>query len=111
MRNRSYRGRERRENWDKELGRRKGRDKVGEKYDGKRERGNDCRYGVTDGSAFSISVLSETKIATVLSMWKTNEICFSQNLFARQGFHWCLSREFSIGQKRKCFCFKKCVLE
>lgn len=76
MRNRSYRGRERRENWDKELRRRKGRDKVEGKYDGKREREGMtvCRYGVTDGSAFSISVLSETKIATVLSMWKTNEI-------------------------------------
>lgn len=38
MRNRSYRGRERRENWDKELGKRKGRDIERGKYDGKRER-------------------------------------------------------------------------
>lgn len=38
MRNRSYRGRERRENWDKELGKRKGRDIEVGKYDGKRER-------------------------------------------------------------------------
>lgn len=60
MRNRSYRGRERRENWDKELGKRKGRDIEGGKYDGKRE--NDC-YGVMDGQTFSITVLSKTKIA------------------------------------------------
>jgi len=60
------------------------------------ERENDCSYGVIDGQTFSISVLSKTKIATMFKhVEKKYEICFSQNLFARQDFCRCLSREFS----------------
>lgn len=71
-----------------------------------RERENDCSYGVIDGQTFSIRILSKTKIATMFKhVEKEYEICFSQNLFARQDFRWCLSREFSIRQKRMCFCF------
>lgn len=110
MRNRSYKGRERREIWDKELGRRKGRDEEGESLMGRegerlslwRHRWIGLQHQCLVWNKNSRDVELAKHVEKEWNMSFSEPVCQTRlSLVPVQGI--------LFGQKRMCFCFKKAL--